>query len=142
MTEVSGAYGKEKFDGDIFLLKMSEENDKHRWVCIGGDKVCSFLTNDDIYKHFSNMGNNLTPYSIAIGDEYIHFLAPLIKFIKREMINIDETKKTNERSVDPYDLHVSRFGKNSFKKIKVYKFHSNQNYSNKYTNTNEASSVF
>ena len=73
MTEVSGAYDKEKDDGKTILPKISEESDKRRWVYIGGDKVCSILTNDDIYKYISNMGNNLTPYSIAIGDEYIYF---------------------------------------------------------------------
>ena len=66
------------------------------------------------------MGNNLTPYSIAIGDEYIYFLTPHFKFIKREVINNDDIMNTIERSIDPYDLHVSRCGKNSFKRIKIY----------------------
>ena len=68
MTEVSGAYDKEKYDGITILLKISEENDKHGWVYIDGDKVCSFLTNDDIYKYISNVGNKRTTYSTAIGD--------------------------------------------------------------------------
>ena len=127
MTEISGDYDKEKYDGNTILLKISEEKDKHRWVYLGGDKVCSFLTNDDIYKYISNMGNTLTPYSIAIGDEYIYFLTPHFKFIKREMFINDEIMNTNERSVDPYDLHVSRCGKISFKKVKFYKIHSNYN---------------
>ena len=36
MTEVLGAYDKENYDGNTILLKISEENDKHRWVYIGG----------------------------------------------------------------------------------------------------------
>ena len=71
MTEFSGAEDKEVFNGNTILLKVSEENNKHRYVYIGGDMVCSFLTNDKIYKHISNMGNKLTPYSIAIGWENI-----------------------------------------------------------------------
>ena len=55
------------------------------------------------------MGINLTPYGIAIGSEYIYFSTPLFKFIKREMINNDELLNTNERSVDPYDLHNSQW---------------------------------
>ena len=51
------------------------------------------------------MGNNLTPYSFAIGKEYL-FLTLHFKFIKRKMINNDELLNTNERSVDPYDLQV------------------------------------
>ena len=30
-----------------------------------------FLTNDKIYKYISNMGNNSTPFGIAIGWENI-----------------------------------------------------------------------
>ena len=33
------------------------------------------------------MGNNSTPYSIAIGEENIYFLNPLFRFVKREKIN-------------------------------------------------------
>ena len=123
MTEVSGAYDQEKYDGNTILLKISEKQMINTYI--GGDKVCSFLTNDDIYKYIFNMGINSTTYSVAIGDEYIYFFTPHFKFIKIEMIINDEILNTNERSVDPYDLHVSRCGKNSFKKIKIYKFHSN-----------------
>ena len=67
MTEFLGAEDKKVFDGNTILLKKSEENNKHRYVYIEGNMVCTFLTNDRIYKYVSNMGNNLTPYSIAIG---------------------------------------------------------------------------
>ena len=71
MTEFSRARNREVFNGNTILLQVNEENNKHNYVYIGGDKVCSFLTNDKIYKYISNMGNNLTPYSIAIGWENI-----------------------------------------------------------------------
>ena len=61
MTEFSGAEDKPMFTGNTILLKISDENNKHRYVYIGGDKICSFLTKDSIYKYISNMGNNLTP---------------------------------------------------------------------------------
>ena len=69
MTEFSGARNREVLNGNTILLKLNEENNKHTYVFIGGDKVCGFLTNDKIYKYISNMGDNLTPYSIAIGWE-------------------------------------------------------------------------
>ena len=69
MTEVSGAKDKEVFDGNTILLEIGKENKKHEYVYIGGDMICSFLTNDRIYKNISYMGNNLIPYSIAIGWE-------------------------------------------------------------------------
>ena len=51
---------------------------------IGDDMVCSILTNDKSYIYISNMGNNLTPYSIAIVRENIHFLTPHFKFVEKE----------------------------------------------------------
>ena len=82
MTEFSGGKDREVFDGNTILLEIGKENNKHKYIYIGGDQVCSFLTNDRIYKYISNMGNNLTPYSIAIGWENIYYLTPYFKFIK------------------------------------------------------------
>ena len=45
-TEFWGAKDKKVFDGNTILLKISEENIKHRYVYFGGDMVCSFVTND------------------------------------------------------------------------------------------------
>ena len=47
---MSGALDKSVFDGNTILLKISEECGRQRYTYIGGDVVCSFLTNDDIYK--------------------------------------------------------------------------------------------
>ena len=91
MTKFSGAEDREVFNGNAILLEIGKENDKHRYVYIGGDKICSFLTNDKIYKYISNMGNNLTPSSIAIGWENIYYLSPYFKYIKKE--NISEYQK-------------------------------------------------
>ena len=72
MTEFSRARDKEIFDGNTILLKIGQENNKNRFVYIVGDMTCSFLTDDEIYIYVSNMGNNLTPYSIAIGWKNIY----------------------------------------------------------------------
>ena len=49
MTAYSGAFDKKCFDGNTMLFKIAEENNKHRYVYIRGDMVCSFLTNVEIY---------------------------------------------------------------------------------------------
>ena len=67
MTIMSGALDKSVSDGNTNLLEISEESNIQRYVYIGGDMVCSFLTIANFYKYISNMGNNLTPYSIAKG---------------------------------------------------------------------------
>ena len=50
MTAYSGAFDKKCFVGNTILLKIGEENSMHRYVYIGGDMICSFLTNDKLYK--------------------------------------------------------------------------------------------
>ena len=122
---MSGAFDKSVFDGNTILLKIVEEYGKHRYVYIGGDMMCSFFTNDIIYKYISNMGNNLTPYSIAVGHENIYFLTPHYKLIKRDKNNDKELLKTDKSSVDPFDYHVSNCGKYSFEKLRKFKIHSN-----------------
>ena len=42
LTMFSGALNKSVFDGKNISLKISEENDRHNYVYIGGDKICSF----------------------------------------------------------------------------------------------------
>ena len=76
------------------------------------------LTNDKIYKNISNKGNNLVPYSIAIGKENIYFLTPDFKFIERENNKKNKSMERNENFVDLFDYHVSNCKKDSFKKIK------------------------
>ena len=115
MTEFSGAKDREVFDGNTILLEIGKENNKQKYIYIGGDQVCSFLTNDRIYKYISNMGNNLTPYSIAIGWENIYYLTPYFKFIKKENIDVDDIDELFD--FDYYDI-MSR------QKIEINKIHS------------------
>ena len=112
MTEFSGAEDREVFNGNTILLEKGNENDKHRYVYIGGDKICSFVTDDKIYKYISNMGNNLTPYSLAIGYENIYYLTPYFRYNKKE--NIDDIDKLFD------DSNIS-----DYQKLKTYKIYSN-----------------
>ena len=116
ITEFSGAEDKEDFDGNTVLLRIGIENNRYRYVYIGGDMVCSFLANDKIYKYISNMGNNLTPYSIAIGFENIYYLTPYFRVIKKENIDIDNIDKLFDIDYDDIMSH---------EKIGINKIHSN-----------------
>ena len=51
MTEFSGANDKKVFDGNTNLLNIGEENNKYKYVYIGADEICSFLSEDKIYKY-------------------------------------------------------------------------------------------
>ena len=79
--------------------------------------VCSFLTNDNIYENISNMGNNLTSFSIALGEKNIYFLTPRGNFIRRDKIDYVDLLSRNENSVDPFDYQISNCGKDSFRKL-------------------------
>ena len=87
MTALSGAFDKSCFDGNTILLKVGIENGRNKYVYIGGDMVCSFMTNYNIYEYISNMNNNLTPYSFAIGKENCYLLTPNFSFIKKDKID-------------------------------------------------------
>ena len=115
LTMFLGAFDKSVFDGNAVILKVSEESGRHKYVYIGGNMVCFFLTNDNIYEYTSNMGNFLAPYSIAVGDENFYFLTPLFKFIRRKKIEYNDLLSGN----DPFDYHVSNCGKDFFKKLRL-----------------------
>ena len=49
MTALSGAFDKACLDGNTILLEVGIENGKTKYVYIGGDMVCSFMTSENIY---------------------------------------------------------------------------------------------
>ena len=120
MTALSGAFDKGCFDGNTILLKVGIENEKNKYVYIGGDMVCSFMARDNLYEYISNMGNNLSPYSVATGEENYYLLAPNFSFIKKD--KIDYNTILNGIYVPESDL--------PFEKMELCKIHSNYNYDN------------
>ena len=122
MTAVSGAFKKPFFDGNAFSLKVGIENGKNKYVYIGGDMVCSFLTSDEIYEYVSNMGNNLCPYSVATGEENYSLLAPNFACIKKDKIEYD----TILAGIYVPDSDL----KESFEELELCKILSNYNYEN------------
>ena len=118
-TTLSGAFDKSCFDGNTILLKVGIENGRNKYVYIGGDMVCSFMTSDNIYEYISNMGDNFTPYSVATGEENYYLLAPNFSFIKKDNIDYDDILKVIY--VPKSDL------KESFEEIELCKIHSKCN---------------
>ena len=114
--------GKTKSDHGVntILLKVGIENGQNRYIYIGGDKMVSFLTSDNIYEYISIMGNNLTPYSFAVGMENYYLLTPNFSFIKKD--KIDYETMLNKIYVSESDL--------PFQNLELTKIHSNYNYDN------------
>ena len=71
------------------------------------------------------MGNNLLPYSLAIGEDNLYFLTPGFEFTKREKIENNKSMERNENSVHLFDYRDSNCIKDLFKKRRIYKIHSN-----------------
>ena len=115
MTAFSGVFNKSVFDGNTILLKKAEENNKHTYAYIGGDKVCSFLTNDEIHKYISNMGKNLTPYSLAIGYENLFYLTPYFRYIRKKNIDVDDIDIL-------FDIDYNIIS--NYRKLRTFKIHS------------------
>ena len=107
MTKFSGSEDRKVFDGNTILLYIGVENNKYKYVYIGGDQLCSFLTNDKIYNYISNMGNNLTPYSIAFGYENIYYLTPYFKYTKNASINNDFDKLFDNSKISNYEKIIT-----------------------------------
>ena len=120
MTALSGAFDKGCFDGNTILLKVGIENGRNKYVYIGGDMVCFFMTSDNIYEYTSNMGRNSSPYSFATGEENYYLLAPNFSFIKKDKIDYDAILKGIY--VPESDL--------PFEILDLCKIHSNYNYDN------------
>ena len=93
MTALSGAFDTSCFDGSTILLKVGIENGRNKYVYIGGGMVCSFMTSDNIYEYICNMGDNLTPDTVATGEENYYLLAPNFSFIKKDKIDYDDILK-------------------------------------------------
>ena len=117
MTALSGSFKKKSHIGNTILVKANEENGKNRYVYIGGDMICSFLTTDRIYEYISNMSNNLSPYSLATGEKNYYLLAPYFSYIKKDKIDYDTI-------LDGIYVPDSEL-KESFEKIELNVIHSN-----------------
>ena len=68
-------------------------------------------------KKTSNMGNNMNPYSIAVGEELVYSHSPHCKHIKRIKIKDYELLNTNGNSVVPFDYHVEKLRPDSFRDL-------------------------
>ena len=117
MTALSGAFNKKCFDGNTILLEVGIEIGKHKYVHIGGNMICSFMTSDNLYEYVSNMENILTPYSVATGEENYYLLAPNFNFVKKD--KIDYNTILDGLYVPDSDL------KESFEELEYCKIHSN-----------------
>ena len=71
MTEFSEAEDKEEFNGNTLLLG----GQNIEYVYISGLEIFKFKTDDEIIDYISFIGNNVIPYTFAVGEKYTYFLS-------------------------------------------------------------------
>ena len=82
MTKFSETEDKEEFNGNTFLL----ECENNEYVYISGLEIFKFKTDDKIIDYISVIGNNMIPYTFAVGEKYTYFLSSHYKFIENDKI--------------------------------------------------------
>ena len=125
MTIMSQANDNAVFDGNTNLLETNYECEEHTYIFISGEMIASFITDDKIYKYISLMDNNLIPWSVTTGGEYVFFITPHFKYVEKDQNDQNKLLDTDNDCVDPYIYHVSKRGEYSFEDIVIYKIHSN-----------------
>ena len=102
----SGNLDESLYGGNSMLLEVCEENNKNRFVYVGANIIHSFVTTDQILENFFNIGDNIIPYSMDIGEKKIYFLSPHCENLKREKIRNDELLETNGKYIDLFIYHL------------------------------------
>ena len=72
----------------------------------------------------SLMGNNRDPYAFILGGKYTYFLYNRYKFIENDEIEEGILLNATINSLDPYDYHVEKCGKDAFEKLEHTQIHS------------------
>ena len=113
LTEISGAMDNSNFDGNTILLEVEDK----KYVFISGHEIFEMRTDDKILDYISLMGNNMIPYTSAIGEKYTYFISTHYKFIENDEIDEGRLLNPSSDSLDPYDYHLSKEGLDCLEKL-------------------------
>ena len=80
MTQFSAANDSSGFDGNTLLLDC----ENNEYVYFSGLEIFKFKTDDKIIDYISLIGNNMIPYTFAVGGKHISYylITNLLKTIK------------------------------------------------------------
>ena len=121
MTDFSGAaINNSNFDGNTLLLQC--ENNEH--IYISGSEIFKFKTDDKIKDYISLMGNNMVPYAVIVGEQYTYFFDNRYTVIEKDKIEEGNLINATNNSLDPYDYHVKKCGKDAFRKLEHTQVHT------------------
>ena len=114
MTECSGAANNRfDFNGNTLLLEVEDR----KYVYFSGLEIAEIETSDKLLDNISLMRNNMVPYAIILGEKDTYFLYHRYKVIENDKIEEGILLNATNTSLDPYDCHLEKCGKNPFEKI-------------------------
>ena len=70
------------------------------------------------------MGNNLIPYAIVLGEQYTYSLYNRYIFVENDEIEEGALLNATNASLDPFEYHLEKCGKDSFKKLEHRLIHT------------------
>ena len=111
MTDFSGAGDKIDFDGNTLLLECEDSD----YVYFSRLEIFQFKMDDKIIVYISLMGNNIVPYTLAIGEKYTYFISNHHKIIENDKIEEGTLLNARNDSSDPFDYHLEKCGIDSFR---------------------------
>ena len=63
------------------------------------------------------MGNNMIPYTFAIGGKYTYFISTHYEIIQNDQIEEAMLLNASNNSLDPFDYHLRKNGLDCIKKL-------------------------
>ena len=82
MTEFSGGNDNSDFDGNTILLECQD----NEYVYIPGCETVKITTDDKSLDYISPLGNNMCPYTFAIGEKNTYLISTQYKFNKNDEV--------------------------------------------------------
>ena len=70
------------------------------------------------------MGNNMIPYTFAVGEKYTYSLSSHYKFIENDKIEEGTFLNATNNSLGPYDYRVEKCGKDAFINLEHIQIHT------------------
>ena len=113
MTQFSGANDSSSFYGNTLLLEF----ENNEYVFISGLEIFKFKMDKKIIDYISLMGNNMVPYTFAVGEKYTYFLSSRYKFIQNDRIEDGTLLNATNNNLDPYVYHLEKCDIDAFKKL-------------------------
>ena len=104
MTEYSGAQDNSHFDGNTIFLECEDS----KYIYISVRQIFEFRTDDKILEYIFLMGNNMIPYTFAVGEKCTYLISTHYKFIENDKIEEDMLLISSNDSLDRYDYHLSK----------------------------------